>query len=189
MTVKRAADHHNLMTSLHPKPKPEKRVKKKRTFSKPRRKVLEGQLEAICKLIVFWRDGAVCVERGIDGVRCGGGLQWGHYIPRKQSSWLKYHLGNTFAQCRNHNNLHDKGSQTMAAWFGKTFGAKAQLALENERNFARSQNLKHTIPQLETMLAHYDELYQNRYFVELDTESQIEAGYYGEVIKEAHDEI
>ena len=73
----------------------------------------------------------------------------------------------------------------MAAWFGQTFGAVSQVALEHERNMARQLQHKHSPADLEMMIAHYDELYQNRYFVEMDTESLIRAGYYGEVIREA----
>lgn len=181
MDIRRAAEW-NLLMAIISKPKPVKQAKKsKRT--KPRRKILEQQLEAVVKLIVFWRDGAECVERHIDGARCGGGIQWGHYIPRQQSRWLKYNLA-TFAQCRNHNNLHDKGAQTMGVWFCDTFGTEAAKALELERAAHRGQP-QQTIQELEEMLAHYDELYQNRYFVELTLERLVAAGYYGEVIKSA----
>jgi len=181
--ITRAADTHLTLAALNEaKPKPTKEKKQKKAKVLPRRKLLEQQIEATSKLIVFWRDGQQCIEVEIDGVRCGGGNQWGHYIPRKQSHWLKYDLGNTFCQCRNHNNLHDKGSQTMGAWFSMTFGADTALAMEQVRNAHRGEK-KMTVQELEELLAHFDDLYQNRYTVNLDLRSLIAAGYYGETIK------
>lgn len=149
----------------------------------PHRKIVEQQLEDIIKLIVFWRDGQQCVEHEIDGARCGNGLQWGHFIPRSQSRYLKYDLA-TFCQCGSHNNLHAKGAQTMVTWFVKTFGAHAQAEIERiAREHANEK--QRTIQELEDLLAYYTDLYQNRHFVNLDLESLVEAGYYGQVIKSA----
>lgn len=135
-------------------------------------------------MIVFWRDGGMCVEQSIDGRRCGGDIQYGHYIPRRQSKWMKWNLGNTHAQCRNHNNLHDKGSQTMGAWFGATFGNDTQLAFEKEVSEAIQENRNFRIYELEAMLQKYDELYQNRYFVDSGNLNElVERGYYGEIIQ------
>ena len=142
------------------------------------------QLEDICKLITHWRDGAECVERHIDGVRCGGGIQWGHYIPRSESKWLKYDLGNSFSQCRNHNNLHDKGSQTMGTWFTKQFGQDAADAMQAERDTHRDGKDR-PLFELEEMLAEYTELYQNRFFVDLETYPLLHKGYFGKVIQRA----
>jgi len=183
-SIKRASDWHTVMEGIemaksYPKPTKADRPKK-RKVSKPRRKILEAQLEDICRQLVFWRDGSQCIERDIDGVRCGGGIQWGHYIPRQQSKWLKYDLGNTFCQCRNHNNLHDKGAQTMAAWFGLKFGAGVQLKMEQVRDWHRGAKDR-TIQELEEMLAEYDELLQNRYHVDLTHDALMAAGYYGKV--------
>lgn len=181
-TIKRATDHHNVMAVIgKPKPTKEDRPKKKKS-TKPRRAILEQQIEAMSKQIVFWRDGCECIEKDIDGVRCGGGVQWGHYIPRQQSRWLKYELGNTFCQCRNHNNLHDKGAQTMGVWFASTFGAEAALAMEAERNKHRGEKNK-TTQELEDLLADMDELYQSRYITDLDIASLVDAGFFGDVIK------
>jgi len=179
--LQRAADHELVMAAIHPAPKPV-RERKHKAKVMPRRKQLAQQIEDIVRLIVFWRDGSECIEKELDGVRCGGCLQWGHYIPRQQSRWLKYDLGNSFPQCRNHNNLHDKGAQTMGVWFGATFGTPAALAMEAERDAHRNKPQK-TIPELEEMLTHYDDLYQRRYFVDTDIPSRIAAGYYGDVIK------
>jgi len=182
MNLRRAADWNNVMAQIG-KPKPTKADRPKKTpRPKNRRKILESQLEDICKAIVFWRDGAECVERFIDGNRCGGGIQWGHYIPRQQSGWLKYEIGNTFCQCRNHNNLHDKGSQTMAAWFGGVFGVNAQMKMEVERDAHRGKSQR-TIQELEELLAYYDELYQNRFYVHLNLNTLMNAGYYGKIYK------
>lgn len=173
----RATQHHIVMDAIRPAPKPTKQ-------RKPARKILEQQLEDICKHLVFWRDGAQCIERNIDGARCGGGIQWGHYIPRQQSRWLKYEIGNTFAQCRNHNNLHDKGAQTMGAWFALTFGVTAVVMLEAERAAHRGDK-NQTVDELRDMLDRYTELYQNRYFVGLELCDLVAAGYYGETMKAA----
>lgn len=151
---------------------------------KPSRTILEKQIEAIAKLIVFWRDGSECIERHIDGRRCGGGIQYGHYIPRAQSSWMKWNLGNTHAQCRNHNNLHDKGAQTMSAWFGNVLGNDVQKAFEKEVSEAIQGKWKYKIYELEAMLKEYDELYQNRYYVDAGNLNElVEKGYYGNIIQ------
>lgn len=168
-------------------PKPTRPPKgKKRT--KPRRKVLEMQIEAIVKMIVFWRDGGECVEKEIDGGRCGGKMNWGHFIPRSRSKFLKYDLA-TFVQCDSHNLIHDSrktggGDPIFGLWFTKKFGVFALEKLsEVQREHTDGKN--HTIPELEEMLAHYDELYQNRFYVSLDTMSLVKAGYYGKIIREA----
>lgn len=180
--IKRATDQHTVMAVIG-KPKPEPKRKKAR-HSINARKVIEQQLEDICKLLVFWRDGAECVERNMDGGRCGGGVQWGHYVPRQQSRWLKYEIGNTFAQCRNHNLLHDKGAQTMGVWFVSTFGTRAACMIEAERAAHRGEK-NQTIDELREMLDRYTELYQNRFYVTPILSDLIAAGYYGETIRKA----
>jgi hypothetical protein len=152
----------------------------------PRRKQLEQQLEAIVKLIVFWRDGAQCVERDIDGGRCGGKLNWGHFIPRSRSKYLKYDLA-TFVQCDSHNLIHDSrktggGDPIFGLWFTRTFGIDALEALSKTQR-EHIDGKAQTIPELEQLLAHYDQLYQDRFFVGTDIPSRIAAGYYGNIIK------
>lgn len=169
-------------------PKPTRPPKGKRTQTKPRRKVLEMQLEAIVKQIVFWRDGSECVLRHIDGGRCGGKLNWGHFIPRSRSGWLKYDLA-TFVQCDSHNLIHDSrktggGDPIFGLWFSQTFGLPALESMSNEQRLHTGD--KRTIPELEELLAHYDDLYQNRYYVNFEIPDLIRAGYYGEVIKKAY---
>jgi hypothetical protein len=166
-----------------PKPVKGDRPKKPKP-SKSKRKILEVQLEALSKLIVHWRDGAMCVERHIDGTRCGGGIQWGHYIPRNESAWLKFDLGNTYSQCRDHNGLHKHGSQTMGVWFVKEFGQHVADAMQAERSAHRNQDRKTW--ELEEMLARFEQLYQDRFYAPLDDlQAMIAAGYYGEVVKDA----
>lgn len=165
-----------------PKPTKADRPKKPKP-SIPRRKVILGQIEAIVRQIVFWRDGMQCVEVEIDGVRCGGSLQWGHFIARQQSGWLKYDLA-TFCQCRNHNNLHDKGAQTMHVWFVEKFGTGAQAALElAAREHANGK--QRPIYELEEMLAHYDALYDAHFSVTAELSELVEKGYYGQIIRDA----
>ena len=178
-----------LNTFPRPKPKPTKTTRtKRRKASKPLRKVLEAQLEAIVKLIVFWRDGSQCVEGEIDGGRCGNVMQWGHFVPRSRSKFLKYDLA-TFVQCNNHNLIHDSrktggGDPVFGLWFVKKFGVTA-LEMLHQTQRENSDGSNRTIPELEEMLAHYEKLYQNRFYVSLDTHSLIAAGYYGDIIREA----
>ena len=112
-TLRRAAENHLVLSELQrAKPKPEKQKKTKRVPVEKRRKRLEKQIEDIIKLIIFWRDGQVCVMGKIDGGRCGNGLMWSHVIAQKQSSWLRIDLGNVVCGCGNHNLLDFHGDKT-----------------------------------------------------------------------------
>lgn len=164
------------------KPKPTKQ-KRTRKFSKSRRAILEKQLEAIVKLLIFWRDGQECVQTRQDGGRCGNGLMWGHYISQKQSHYLKFDLGNVFVQCGSHNNLDFRGDKSYSLWFIQTFGTQAAEAMESARKFGQLN--KRSIADLEEMLAHYDDLYQNRFYVDTTFDGLVQGGYYGAVIKSA----
>jgi hypothetical protein len=166
------------------KPKPLKSNRPKKTkASQPRRKILEKQLEAIVKLIIFWRDGQVCVQTADGG--CGNGLMWGHYIAQGQSAWLRYDLGNVFVQCGNHNLRDFHGDKSYATWFINTFGIIAAEALNAEK-VAHSGKSQRTIQELEDLLAHYDNLYQKRFYITYEFRNLIECGYYGEIIREAY---
>lgn len=166
---------------MAPKPKPTKADRpKKQKVSKPKRQILEKQLKAIVYEIIFWRDGQACVQHNQGG--CGGKLVWGHYIAQGQSAWLRNDLGNVFVQCDNHNLRDFRGDKSYATWFMAMFGVKAAQAMDAVKAEHSGKN-KQSIPELEEMLAHYDDLFQNRYYVGLDKESLIEAGYYGEIIK------
>lgn len=175
---------------MKPIPKPTKADRpKKAKRSQPRRKMLEMQIEAMVKQIVFWRDQSQCVLVNIDGGRCNGKMNWGHFIPRARSKYLKYDLA-TFVQCDAHNLIHDSrktggGDPIFGLWFVETFGQNALREISRVQREMIASNGKHSIPELEEMLAHYDDLYQNRYYVSLDTMSLVLAGYYGEIIREA----
>ena len=170
---------------MKPAPKPVHERKRKVKII-PRRKQLEQQIEDILKLLVCWRDEAQCVMRNIDGVRCHGGLMWNHLIPQGQSKWMQLLLDNIYWGCGNHNLLDKLGDKVLAEYVVLTFGAKAFHAIQEEARIHNKQ--KHTIPELEELLAHYDDLYQKRYFVDTDIPSRIAAGYYGEIIKSAFDD-
>ena len=180
-----ATEHLTVMEAIHPHPKPEKQKKAKRVPVEAQKKKLEKQIEAIVKLIIFWRDGQVCVQSKTDGARCGNGLMWGHYIAQKQSHWLKFDLGNVFVQCGSHNYLDFHGDKSYGVWFMSTFGIDVAQVMEQSRDAHRGE--KRTIDELETLLAHYDSLYQNRYTADLSLRGLILAGYYGQIIKACFD--
>lgn len=161
------------------KPKPTKQKKVKRVSEKSRRKILEKQLEAITKEIIFWRDGQNCVMFGRG--KCGNGLMWNHLVAQKKSSWLRYDLGNVHVGCGVHNLEDFHGSTVFPAWFVDKFGKDAFIVLDHVR--LEHIGVKRSVAELEELLAHYDELYQNRYTVELDLKSLIRAGYYGSIIQ------
>jgi len=167
----------------YPKPKPTKQKHKKRRLGKSPRAVLEKQIEDILKLIIFWRDNQQCVMSAIDGARCGNGLMWNHYIAQKQSKWLRLELGNVFCGCGNHNLLDFRGDKTFSIWFIKTFGVAAAEAMNAEK--AEHTGKKQTINELESLLAEYDNLYQNRFYCDSTFDGLVRAGYYGEIIKRA----
>lgn len=176
------------------KPKPTRsqrqRVKVKATTDQPkkepmgkRKKRVEKQLEALTKLLIAWRDGQECVMRGRG--KCGNGMMWNHLVSQNSSAWLRYDLGNVFWGCGVHNYEDYHGSTVMPAWYADTFGQAALSAMDLERITHNKQ--KHSLTELEDMLAHYDELYQNRYTVNLDIASLVKAGYYGEIVKNTYD--
>lgn len=161
------------------KPKPT-RVKKAKCAKGPRpgsRKDLEVRLEALIRQIVWWRDGSQCVERFVDGGRCSGGIQWGHFTPRKQSRWLKLTI-QSFCQCRNHNGLHDKGSQTMANAINHLLGPEWIQRHELERDAHRYPNDKVHVEDLKARLQVYEMLWEHRPTL-YDTKELIARGYYG----------
>ena len=120
--------------TIHPKPKPAKKPKVKRITAPKRRKLLETELEALMRELVWWRDGGECVLKSMDGGRCGGPIQWGHLIARQKSPYLKFALGNSFCQCKTHNGLEHWGDPIFGIWYDKTFGVAAREALWEARN-------------------------------------------------------
>jgi hypothetical protein len=163
------------------KPKP-LHEKKKRKSTKSRRAILEKQIEDVVKLIIFWRDNQQCVQVNQDGHRCGNGLMWGHYIAQKQSNWLRLELGNVFVQCGNHNQLDFRGDKSYSAWFISTFGIEAAQAMEAERDSHRGSK-KRSIPELEELLKKYDELYQNRFYIDSTFDGLMQGGYFGDILR------
>lgn len=145
------------------------------------RRILEKQIEAVVKLIVAWRDGQVCVLSNIDGARCGNGLMWNHIIGQNQSRWLRLDLGNVVFGCGNHNMLDFHGDKTLWLWYVKTFGVTVAEAMQAEK--MRHIGEKYQLCELEDMLAHYDNLYQNRHTAALTREGLVRGGYYGEIVK------
>ena len=175
---------------MKPIPKPRKsdrfRIKVKAVEPKKeplgkRKKRVEKQLEAMVKMLIAWRDGQECVMRGRG--KCGNGMMWNHLVSQNSSAWLRYELGNVFWGCGTHNYKDYRGSTVMPTWFAEMFGVQTLKAMDLEAEQHAKQ--KHSLDELEAMLAHYDELYQNRYTVNLDTASLVAAGYYGEIIKKA----
>lgn len=164
-----------------PRPKPAKKPKKSAKRPKSNRKVLEGQLKAIVYEIIMWRDGQECVQKGMG--ECKNGLAWGHYVAQGQSAWLRYDLGNVHVQCGSHNLRDYNNDKSYTVWFTKRFGVDCAEAMDKER--AEHSRQDRPIHELRDMLTHYDELYQNRYYVKDvgNVNELVERGYYGEVIK------
>lgn len=193
----RAAQHHETMTVIEGakigKPKPTKAGRKAMVKSpilppKPKkvpvakqRKKLEKQVEAIVKMIIAWRDGQECVMRGRG--KCGGGLMWNHLVAQGKSPWLRYDLGNVHWGCGTHNMEDHHGSTVFPAWFISTFGPDAFEALDKERQ--EHIGRKPGVVELTEMLAKYDQLYQDRFYVSADIPSLVAAGYYGEIVRGA----
>lgn len=182
--ITRAADTHLILAALHKaRPKPKKQAKVKRLPVEKRRRKLEKQIEEIGKLIMYWRDDQQCVMSKMDGARCGNGLMWNHFIGQNQSRYLRLDLGNFFCGCGNHNMLDFHGDKTLSIWFMQTFGVRT-AAILNQQKLIHAGH-KWQIDELEMLLAHYDDLYENRFTVDLDLQSLIKAGYYGELIRVA----
>lgn len=185
-TIRRDVEILEVKNAIYACPKPEKQKRKPRPAKLPTRyEILEQQVEDTIKLIICWRDSQECVMKDIDGGRCGNGLMWNHYIAQKQSHWMKYDLGNAYWGCGNHNLLDKNGDPTLKIWVQKTFGTSVVLALQAEARAHSGNKLQRTEQDLEALRAHYDQLYQDRFFVGTDIPSRIKAGYYGKIIKGA----
>jgi hypothetical protein len=180
----RDVDNLNVLNAIHPCPKPPKQGKPRKAKMPTRFEILEQQVEDTMKLIICWRDEQQCVMRDIDGIRCGNGLMWNHYISQGQSHWMKYDLGNAYWGCGNHNLLDKEGDPTLGIWVQSTFGNAAVLALQAEARVHSGNKLQRTEQDLEELLADYEALYQRRYYVDTDIPSRIAAGYYGNLIKD-----
>ena len=166
-----------------PKPKPPKQKKVKKIPAANRRAILKRQVADIAKEIIAWRDGQQCVFRNMSGGMCGGQLEWNHIIRQSASPILALNLGNAVCGCRNHNFAEKNGDGTTQAWYALTFGGTAWNDLRAAQEFYKGKNYREY--ELEEMLAYYDQLFQNRLYVDLDLKSLIRAGYYGEIVKAA----
>ena len=165
---------------MNPHPKP---VRKKK--GKPRRRKittlrrLELRAEKLIREIVWWRDGGQCVLKGLDGGRCGGPLQWGHFITRHNSPWLKLTLF-TFVQCRNHNMLHDRRDPVFGEWVAATFGLQTITALRTLQELCKGRKpdeaeLRERIAVFEELLAERPTVWTFGYLVKI--------GYYGREVR------
>jgi hypothetical protein len=110
------------------KPKPQKALKERKRMGKApvrpgTKQDVAQELEALIRAIVMRRDGNRCIEADIDGNRCGGAMQWGHFVPRSRSAWLSLTLA-TFRQCSNHNLLHRYNDPMMGLAVTKLLGEK-----------------------------------------------------------------
>jgi len=130
----------------------------------------------------------MCILADIDGGRCGGVLNWGHFIPRNKSKYLKYDLA-TFAQCGAHNMMHDSkktggGDPIFSLWFCKTFGLDALDAISTEQRLHLGASGKRSVPELRALFSDYTKLYDNRYTAPIgNIKEMVLSGYYGDVLK------
>lgn len=145
------------------------------------RQLLCMALDQMCRLLTEWRDGQVCVLKDDGG--CSAGTQWGHVIPQGSSSYLIYDLGNSFRQCETHNISHRFFQLPYFLWYQKTFGESALLMLKEE--WKSHLGYKFGTMELYEKLKTLNELYQNRFSVELDIETLVSKGYYGEIIRKS----
>ena len=186
-SLQRATDQHNVMSAIHPKPKPE-RIRNKTGRPRPpktNRKKLTDRLDDLCRELTKWRDGVLCVEVDIDCGHCYGVSQWGHVIPQANSAWLKHDPGNSFRQCSGHNGLHSRkqNDSIYYIWFASKFGPAALLALRNVAK-EHANKKRRTIPELQEQLAELQRLYDDRHSHGTDTlEELVKAGYYGDIVK------
>ncbi len=102
--IKRAADHHNVMAAIHPKPKPVKEKKTKRVPVEKRRKLDPDQWFSLC---VRERAGWKCECCGKDytptisentGLPGNPGLHCSHYIGRANYA-VRFEPYNAVAHC------------------------------------------------------------------------------------------
>jgi len=162
------------MTRPYPKPTKAQKGKKRKT-SASKRKVLERELESLARELVNWRD-SECIEKAMDGGRCSGVLQWGHFVPRQTSPFMVYVIGNTFKQCAGHNFLHHHKDPTFHRWYVNRFGGAAFDAICAEAHLRVGQ--KQELWELEEMIARYQYLLDDRPAL-YSFSDLVELGYYG----------
>jgi hypothetical protein len=123
------------MDKINPKPKPEKREKKKPrgiTKKKTSRKSMYDKIHAIMRQIVIDRDGGcVCPppEKGHSII-----LQAGHIITKRKGS-VRFDLKNVHCQCSSCNGRHEDFPMYFIDWFSCKFGQEElhQLNLRSDR--------------------------------------------------------
>jgi hypothetical protein len=175
--VELATDHLNVMTAIRPAPKPVREKKGRREKYVSPRKRLEIELEKAMRELCWWRDGGECVLRDIDGRRCAGSIQWGHFVPRKQSAYLKFAIGNTFCQCAGHNFRHWHGDHIFGLWYDTQFGIAAHKAMLDVagKGEPSMDELEDWLARVRYLLDDRPALYTFPILVEL--------GYYGDFMK------
>jgi len=154
-------------------PKPQKRVKTKRTFTKSERTELEAKLDTIVSEIVRQRDGHQCV------------LCWsrseptnGHIIPRAKMG-TRWDLLNCHCQCAECNAAHNFDDTRYITWFKQNFGAKAWEELN------RRKDREWSVTELRELLECYQDLQERLGRLGMyDRTMLIAQGAYGKVGKE-----
>ncbi len=153
------------------------------TKKKTELQLIKEALDVVTRAIVFWRDGAQCVLKGLDGVHCGGIETWGHVVAQGQSGHLVYSLSNSAVQCQFHNGAHRFDQYIYHKWYRLQFGYDAFEFLYAEKEAHRI--CEYNITDYKEMLYTYNDMYQNRYGVPLEFSSLIANNYYGDIIRKA----
>lgn len=167
------------------KPKPTKQQKQKRVSAASERKTLDRQIDKLCREITHWRDGLQCVLRHLDGGHCSDVIQWSHVIAQGSSKFLQQSLSNAFDTCSSHNIMHNGAPILYLNWYAAKFGKRALEMLEAERLAHYGKWAGFTIVELRERKEHYERLYEERRYVDLNIFTLVSLGYYGEIIKEA----
>lgn len=175
---------YGLRYPMKPKPKPTKAEKPKARKKKTNRQKLIIELSNLMRELTTWRDGCICVLSEVDGGRCSEVSQWGHVIPQGGSGYLKHSLSNSFRQCSSHNKIHDKINPLLYInWYRHKFGSLATDMLDEA-----SKKTYHifSIQDLIDMRDNLKQLIENRYSMNGASLAElVDAGYYGEIIREA----
>jgi len=153
--------------------------------NKTDKQMIEAACDLLCRLLVEWRDGVTCVLANVDGVACSRVPNWGHVIPQGGSAYLVYELSNSFRQCSAHNIIHDKvNPEIYLEWYSQSWGRLARKMLKESQIDHSGQGLNEV--DLMIRLTQLNELYALRYsFGSATIEEKVQAGFYGEIIREA----
>ncbi len=145
----------------------------------------EMACDELCRRIVEWRDGCICVLSGIDGAKCSQVPNWGHVIPQGGSAYLVYELSNSFRQCSAHNIIHAQINPLLyGKWYREKWGKTAYDMLEAAQRENTGKHLN--AEDLHNTLVELSDLYDLRWTFSVATlEDKVEAGFYGHIIREA----